>query len=309
MEFNHISVMKDECIQGLNIKPNGVYIDGTLGGAGHSMEIVKRLKTGRLVAFDKDTTAIEYSTNKLSDYADRVTIVHNDFKQFDVELDNLWVQKVDGILLDLGVSSYQIDTGERGFSYMHDAPLDMRMDTTRGKTAWDVINEYSQEDLVDIFSKYGEEPYSKRIASAIVKSRLGSPIDTTLQLVKIIERSVPSNNVKSGHPAKRVFQALRIEVNGELDELYECIIKMVRRLKPGGRLCIMTFHSLEDKIVKQAYNYLSSDCVCDKKLPMCICNHKREARIITKKPIVATEEELKVNSRSHSAKLRIIEKL
>ncbi|MBR7091408.1 MAG: 16S rRNA (cytosine(1402)-N(4))-methyltransferase RsmH, partial [Clostridia bacterium] len=272
-------------------------------------EIVKRLKTGRLVAFDKDTTAIEYSTKKLSDYADRVTIVHNDFKQFDVELDNLWVQKVDGILLDLGVSSYQIDTGERGFSYMHDAPLDMRMDTTRGKTAWDVINEYSQEDLVDIFSKYGEEPYSKRIASAIVKSRLGSPIDTTLQLVKIIERSVPFNNVKSGHPAKRVFQALRIEVNGELDELYECIIKMVRRLKPGGRLCIMTFHSLEDKIVKQAYNYLSSDCVCDKKLPICICNHKREARIITKKPIVATEEELKVNSRSHSAKLRIIEKL
>jgi len=309
MEFKHISVMLDECIEGLNINPTGTYIDGTLGGAGHSTEIVKKLTTGRLIAFDKDTTAIQYSTQKLSAYADRVNIVHNDFKQFDVELDNLGIEKVDGILLDLGISSYQIDTGERGFSYMLDAPLDMRMDTTKGKTAWDVINEYSQEDLVGVFSRYGEEPYSKRIADAIVRSRLGSPIDTTLQLVKIIERSVPTKNVKSGHPAKRVFQALRIEVNGELDELYECIIKMARRLNTGGRLCIMSFHSLEDKIVKQAYNYLSSDCVCDKKLPICICKHEREVKLINKKPIVATEEELRNNSRSHSAKLRILEKI
>lgn len=309
MEFKHISVMLDECIEGLNINPTGTYIDGTLGGAGHSIEIVKKLTTGRLIAFDKDTTAIQYSMQKLSAYADRVNIVHNDFKQFDVELDNLGIEKVDGILLDLGISSYQIDTGERGFSYMQDAPLDMRMDTTKGKTAWDVINEYSQEDLVDVFSRYGEEPYSKRIADAIVRSRLGSPIDTTLQLVKIIERSVPTKNVKSGHPAKRVFQALRIEVNGELDELYECIIKMARRLNTGGRLCIMSFHSLEDKIVKQAYNYLSSDCVCDKKLPICICKHEREVKLINKKPIVATEEELRNNSRSHSAKLRILEKI
>ena len=309
MEFKHFSVMLNECIEGLDIKPNGIYIDGTLGGAGHSIEIVKKLTTGKLISFDKDTTAIEFSTNKLKDYDDKVTLIHNDFKQFDIELNNLSIEKVDGILLDLGISSYQIDTGERGFSYMQDAPLDMRMDTTKGKTAWNIVNEYSQEDLVEVFSKYGEEPYSKRIADAIVRSRLGSPIDTTLQLVKIIERSVPSKNVKSGHPAKRVFQALRIEVNGELDELYDCIIKMARRLNKGGRFCIMTFHSLEDKIVKTAFNYLASDCVCDKKLPICICNHKREVKLINKKPITATEEELKENSRSHSAKLRIIEKL
>ena len=311
MEFKHFSVMLNECIEGLNIQPAGIYIDGTLGGAGHSFEIVKKLSNkGKLIAFDKDETALEFSKEKLCQSLDKVQFIHNDFKNFASELDKLGIEKVDGILLDLGVSSYQIDTAERGFSYIQDAPLDMRMDTSATLTAYEVVNKYTENELVDIFSKYGEEPYSKRIANSIVENRKISPINTTLELAKIIEKSVPAKDKhKNGHPAKRVFQALRIEVNGELDKLYDCILNMARRLNTNGRMCVLNFHSLEDRIVKDAFNLLNSDCICDKHLPICVCHHKKEVILVNKKPITSSEEELKINPRSHSAKLRIIQKV
>ena len=308
MEYKHISVLLDECITGLNIQQNGVYVDGTVGGGGHSFEIASRLgSSGKLIGFDKDETALDVARGRLSVFGDKVKLVHCDFKEFARTLDDMGIDKVNGILLDLGVSSYQIDTADRGFSYIHDAPLDMRMDTTSPLTAYDVVNNYSESELIDLFQNYGEEKYTKRIARAIVSHRRIKPIKTTLELSKIIEDSVPAGG--QGHPAKRVFQALRIEVNQELDNLYECILSMARRLVSGGRLCIISFHSLEDKIVKDAYNLLCSDCICDKKLPVCICNHKREAILVNKKPILAGESELKNNSRSHSAKLRILQKL
>ena len=308
MEFVHFSVMLDECIENLNIKPDGIYIDGTLGGGGHSQQILNHLKGGKLLAFDKDQTAIDFCSQKLKNYAKNITFIHDDFKNFANHLKTLDIQKVDGILLDLGVSSYQIDTQERGFSYNLDAPLDMRMNTDQQKDAWEVVNTYSEEKLVDIFSRYGEEPYSKRIASAIIKYRRGQRINTTLELVEIIKHAVPQNT-KHGHPAKRVFQALRIEVNAELDKLYETLIEMARSLKTGGRLCVLTFHSLEDRIAKDAFSLLSSDCICDKKIPVCTCGHKKEVKLINKKPLTASNEELQKNPRSHSAKLRVIEKI
>lgn len=307
MQFTHISVMLNECIDNLNINPNGIYIDGTLGGGGHSLQILSKLNKGKLIAFDKDKTAINFCQQKLEKYLDKVVFINDDFKNFKQHLDELKIQKVDGILLDLGVSSYQIDTASRGFSYIHDAPLDMRMNQDQQKTAFDVVNYYSEERLTDIFSRYGEEPYSKRIAHQIIFARKQKPISTTLQLAEIIKRSVPPQ--QQGHPAKRVFQAIRIEVNAELDELEDCIKEMARSLNKDGRMCVLTFHSLEDKITKQAFAELCADCICDKKIPVCICHHKKEAVLVNKKPITATNEELNLNPRAHSAKLRVLQKI
>jgi 16S rRNA (cytosine1402-N4)-methyltransferase len=301
--------MLDESIQNLNIRPDGVYIDGTLGGGGHTSEILARLTTGRLIAFDKDQDAIDYCKTKLKDYTDKITYIHDDFKSFAKHLDTLGIDHVDGILLDLGVSSYQIDNADRGFSYMNDAPLDMRMNVDQQKDAWEIVNHYTEDHLTKIFSNYGQEPYSKRIAHAIILARKNGNIDTTKQLVDVIQSVIPHDSKKQGHPAKRVFQALRIEVNGELDKLYDCVVDMTRHLSSGGRICILTFHSLEDKLVKDAFNMLTSDCICDKKMPICVCHHKKEATLVTKKPILASEQEQQNNPRSHSAKLRVLQKI
>lgn len=309
MQFRHVPVMLNECIDNLKIVPNGIYIDGTLGGGGHSGVILSKLNEGKLIAFDKDEVAINHCKKKFAKYGDKIVYINDDFKNFKKHLEKLGVQKVDGVLLDLGVSSYQIDTSERGFSYMQDAPLDMRMNQNQTKDAWQVVNEYAETKLVNIFSQYGQEPFSKRIAHAIVLARKNKKIDTTSQLVEIIQNAIPHKNSNQGHPAKRVFQAIRIEVNGELEHLYDCVVDMARSLNNEGRLCILTFHSLEDKIVKDAFSMLSSDCICDKKMPVCICHHKKEGVLVNKKPIEATETELKENPRSHSAKLRVYQKI
>lgn len=309
MEFRHVPVMLNECIDSLKILPNGVYIDGTLGGGGHSSEILTKLNKGKLIAFDKDVVAINHCKEKLAKYKEKITYINDDFKNFKKYLDELNIRQVDGILLDLGVSSYQIDTGERGFSYMQDAPLDMRMNQNQTKDAWQVVNKYPESKLVEIFSQYGQEPFSKRIAHAIVIARKEQNIDTTTQLVDIIQKVVPHQKNNQGHPAKRVFQAIRIEVNGELDHLKDCLVEMARSLKSGGRLCVLTFHSLEDKITKDAFLMLSSDCICDKKIPICVCHHKKEGILVNKKPVVADKDELERNPRSHSAKLRVFQKL
>lgn len=310
MEFEHFSVMKTECIDALNIKSDGIYVDATVGGAGHSLEIAKRLKTGKLICFDKDLEAVNVAKQRLSEYKNVVTVVNSEFKDFAKVLDDLGIDKIDGVLIDLGVSSYQIDNFERGFSYMHDAPLDMRMDQNQDFSAYNVVNEYDEKELADIFFKYGEEKFSRQIAKKIVEKRKKCEIKTTFQLVDIIDECVPAKiRFKSGHPAKRVFQAIRIEVNGELDGLYDCLVCFARRLNKGGRMAVLSFHSLEDRIVKLAFNRLQTDCLCDKKLPVCVCNHKAEVKLVNKKPILASEEELSKNSRSHSAKLRVIEKL
>lgn len=310
MQFNHYSVMKTECIDALNIKEDGIYLDATVGGAGHSFEIAKRLKTGKLICLDKDNEAVAVAADRLKEFGDIVKVVNSEFKNFERVLDELEIEKVDGILIDLGVSSYQIDNPNRGFSYMHDAPLDMRMDTSQNFSAYNVVNEYSEKQLADIFYNYGEEKFSRQIAKKIVEIRKKSPILTTFSLVNIIEQCVPAKiRFKSGHPAKRIFQAIRIEVNAELSGLYDCLVAMARRLKTGGRMAVLSFHSLEDRIVKQAFNMLQTDCLCDKKMPICICKHKAEVKLVNKKPIVASENELRENSRSHSAKLRVVEKI
>ena len=307
MEFNHVSVMLNECIEGLNIKPDGIYVDGTLGGAGHSKEIVKRLNiNGRLIAFDKDTDALTVSKNRLKEY-DNITFIHNDYKNMCEVLEELGIKEVDGILLDLGVSSYQLDNRERGFSYIGDAELDMRMNREQSLTAKDVVNNYSEEKLANIFFTYGEEKFSRKIASNIVKNR---PIKTTSELASIIEKSIPASvRFKNGNPCKKVFQAIRIEVNEELEGLQDALISMGRKLKSGGRMCVITFHSLEDRICKTAFNELYKDCICPPHQPICTCDKRREVVLINKKPITASKEELAVNSRSASAKLRIIEKI
>lgn len=307
-EFAHIPVLYRETLEGLQIKPNGIYVDGTLGGGGHSKGIAEKLTSGRLIANDLDTEAIEAAKIKLDSLTSKVTFVHDDYKNILKHLDELNVDKVDGILLDLGVSSYQIDTAERGFSYMKDAPLDMRMDREGGQqSAYDVVNGYTPEELAKIFFEYGEERFSRKIASDIVKARAKKPIETTLELADLIVAGYPAG-FKFGHPAKRVFQALRIEVNGELDGLYDAVEGMTRRLKTGGRMCVITFHSLEDRIVKTCFKQLELDCVCDKRVPVCVCGKVSEIKIITKKPIEASAEELNNNKRAESAKLRIIEK-
>ena len=312
MEFKHISVMLDECIAGLSIRASGVYMDGTLGGGGHSSEIAKRLdKDGTLVMFDLDKEAIAFASKRLEPFPCHKIFAHSNFKDFKQVLAENKISGLDGILLDLGVSSYQIDNPERGFSYIADGPLNMAMDADSPLTAEVVVNEYTETELERIFKDYGEERFSKSIASAIVKHRREKRIDSTLELANIVASAVPAKfRFNSGHPAKRIFQAIRIEVNGELSSLNDCILSMFREgLNAGGRLCIITFHSLEDRIVKNAFNLLSSDCICDKRLPVCVCHHKKEGVLVNKKPITPSEAELEANPRAHSAKLRIIEKL
>lgn len=307
MEFKHIPVLLEECIDALKINSKGTYVDGTLGGGGHSLQIAKRLDNeGLLIANDRDVEALEAGKARLKDYSDRVKFIHGNYKDIPKKLP----EKVDGILLDLGISSYQIDNAERGFSYINDAKLDMRMDKSQALTAEDVINTYSQRELSTIIRKYGEENFANRIANNIVVNRANSPIDTTSKLAKIIEDSYPAKfRWAKGHPAKKTFQAIRIEVNDELSGLYECVIDLARCLKPDGRLAIITFHSLEDRIVKNAYKYLEQDCICDKNSPICTCDKRKEIKILTKKPLIPTEKELEMNSRAKSSKLRILKKL
>ena len=309
-DFEHIPIMLDDVIKGLKIKENGIYVDGTLGGAGHSSEIVKRLSTGKLIGIDQDHDALKKAGEVLSPYKDNVILVHNNYENIDKVLDELDIEKVDGILLDIGVSSYQLDEGSRGFSYHQDAKLDMRMDTTKDFSAWNVVNEYSEKDLEDIIWRYGEDTWAKRIADFIVEERSKKTIDTTLELVEVIKKAIPKKvRMEGGHPARQTFQAIRIEVNRELDVLINSIEKMVGLLNPGGRLAIITFHSLEDRIVKDTYRELFKECICPPELPICTCDKKREVKIITRKPIVADGDELEYNSRARSAKLRIVEKI
>ncbi len=309
IEFQHIPVMLNECIEGLNIKENGIYVDGTLGGAGHSSVIASQLKNGKLIGIDKDQDALTVSGERLAQYGDRVVLVKSDFKDMASVLDNLAIESVDGILLDLGISSYQVDTAERGFSYRFDGELDMRMDRTQTLSAYHVVNEYSQEQLARIIWQYGEDQFSRLIAKKIVEARSIAPITRTSQLKEIIENCVPKKFQQNGSPCKKTFQAIRIEVNGELTRLKESIVEMIGKLKIGGRLVIITFHSLEDRIVKDIFKEESIGCICDKKLPVCVCNHKARVKLVNKKPIVATEEELEYNKRSKSAKVRIVERI
>lgn len=311
MEFAHIPVMLDECLEGLNIKADGIYVDGTVGGAGHSIEIVKRLSgNGRLICVDKDEDALKAAGERLAPYSDRVTFIHDDYKNLVAELDSIGVGKVDGILLDLGVSSYQLDNAERGFSYMKDAPLDMRMDRSQRISAYEVVNGYSESELARILFDYGEEKLARQIARNIVRARAEKPIETTLELAQIVEDTYPAKTRwKFGHPAKRTFQAIRIEVNDELSTLGEAVTQMARRLEKGGRMAVITFHSLEDRIVKSAFKELSLACTCPPDFPVCVCGKVQEVELVNKKPIVASEGELEKNSRSQSAKLRVIEKL
>ncbi len=308
MEFNHISVLLAECMDGLNIKADGIYVDGTAGGAGHSSEIAKRLTSGRLIAFDKDPVAVGKARERLSKYPN-ATVVESDFSEMANVLSDMGIDKVDGILLDLGVSSYQLDTPERGFSYNHDAPLDMRM-SKKGLSAADIINGYEKKDLVRIFREFGEEKFSLQIASNIIKKRSEKPIETTLELVDIIRMSIPAAaRREGGHPAKRIFQAVRIAVNSELESLSLCLDTAFQKLNVGGRMAIITFHSLEDRMVKQKFVALNKGCICPPDFPICVCGNKPKAKLINKKPIEASEEELAVNKRSKSAKLRVCEKL
>ena len=310
MEFKHVPVMLNECIEGLNIKPTGIYLDGTLGGAGHSSEIVKRLTTGKLIAIDKDEEALAVAKERLKEYSDKIIFIHDDFKNAIENLDKLGIGKIDGVLLDLGVSSYQLDNAERGFSYNSDAPLDMRMDQSQSMNAYEVVNNYSEKELADVLWKYGEEKLSRKIAFNIVKARQKAPIKTTLELAQIVLDSYPAKlRWKGGNPCKRTFQAIRIEVNGELRGLSEAIEALTLRLNEGGRICVITFHSLEDRIAKQIFVYLEKDCICPPEQLICTCNKRRDIKIITKHPILPTEEELEINTRSQSAKLRIAERI
>lgn len=311
MEFHHVSVMLEETVQGLVTDPQGTYVDCTLGGGGHSHRIAELLAPeGRLIGLDQDEAAIRAATERLADVGCRVEIVHSNFRHLEKVLHGLGIEQVDGVVFDLGVSSHQIDTAERGFSYMQDAPLDMRMDPEASLSAYEVVNTYSQEELARIFHDYGEERWGKRIAEFIVKEREESPIKTTGELVEVICKAVPKavRRASAGHPAKRIFQAIRIEVNDELGILENAFKTAVRFLKPGGRLAIITFHSLEDRIAKQTLKEMARGCICPPELPVCICKHKPEIKLLGK-PKQATKEELRDNSRSKSAKLRIAEKL
>ncbi|MDE7182046.1 MAG: 16S rRNA (cytosine(1402)-N(4))-methyltransferase RsmH [Clostridia bacterium] len=309
--FSHVPVMLEQCMQGLNIKDGGTYFDGTVGGGGHSFEILKRsAPTGKLIATDLDEDAIKAATDRLSGFSGRFQIYKSDYKDYAEVLDLANVQSLDGVMLDFGVSSYQLDNGERGFSYMNpDAPLDMRMDRSQDLNAEILLNTYSQRELARILREYGEERFAPEIAANIVKSRAEKPLKTSGELSKIIESSIPAKFRQNGPCARKSFQAIRIAVNGELEGLYECVVGLTRRLKKGGRIAILTFHSLEDRIVKQAFKFLETDCICDKSLPVCVCGKKKEIEIITKKPITADEAETKINSRSKCAKLRIAEKI
>ncbi len=309
MEFKHISVLKQESINGLNIKPDGVYVDCTTGGGGHSLEIAKKLTTGRLICIDKDTDALAAAHERLADYLDKITFVNNNFANIDEILAELGIDGVDGILADLGVSSYQIDTATRGFSFMKDARLDMRMDKSQTLDAEYVVNHYSEADLARIMFDYGEERNSRQIARKIVKQREQKPITTTFELRDIVVSSYPPKFQGKPSLCNKVFQAIRIEVNNELNDLPKAVEKMLQVLKKNGRICIITFHPLEDRIIKNTFKLHSTDCICPPRLPKCVCNHKADVKLITRHPIVPTDNELLSNTRSGSAKLRIAEKL
>ena len=308
MEFKHISIMLDQVIEGLNIQPNGIYVDGTLGGAGHSSEICKHLDGGRLIGIDQDRDAIAAAKKRLEPFP-FVTIVKSNYVNMDTILNDLDVPEVNGILLDLGVSSYQFDNGERGFSYRVDAPLDMRMDQDNPMTAKDVVNTYTEQDLYRIIRDYGEDPFANRIARRIVQEREKKAIETTFELNEIIKEAIPAAaRRKGGHPSKKTYQALRIEINHELSVLENSIDGMIDRLADGGRLCIITFHALEDRIVKAAFRKAENPCICPPEFPVCVCGNKSKGKVITRKPIEASPEELEYNPRSSSAKLRIFER-
>ncbi len=309
-KFHHVSVLLWECIEGLNIKPDGIYVDGTLGGAGHSSEIVKRLDSGRHIGIDRDNVALKAAGERLAPYADKVTLVHSNFCEIKQVLDDLGIEGVDGILLDLGVSSPQLDDGARGFSYMADAPLDMRMNNEDPLTAHDVVNSWPYEELKRILYDYGEERYAPQIASAICRKREAKPIETTLELVDVIRSAMPPAALREKqHPAKRSFQAIRIAVNDELGSVEKVMRDAIPKLNKGGRLAVITFHSLEDRIVKNAMVEASRGCTCPPSFPVCVCGKKPQVKLITRKPIVSSDEELAVNPRARSAKLRICEKL
>jgi len=308
-EFKHKSVLLDETIEGLAIKPDGIYVDGTLGGGGHSYQICRNLsKQGRLIGIDQDDAAIEAATARLQEFADRVTVVRSNYCNMKNVLQELGIEKVDGIVLDLGVSSYQLDTVERGFSYKYDTDLDMRMDRRQTLTAKDIVNNYSEKELFRIFRDYGEEQFSQNIAKHIVRNRQEKEIQTTFELNEIIKAAIPAKMRTNGHPSKRVFQAIRIECNKELDVLRDTMDTMVELLNPGGRLSIITFHSLEDRIVKSAYRKYENPCTCPPEFPVCVCGKKPLGKSVSRKPILPSKEELEVNSRSKSAKLRVFEK-
>ncbi len=310
MEFNHYSVLLPETIEQLHIKEDGIYVDGTLGGGGHSFEIAKRLTTGRLIGIDQDYDALEAAGERLRPFEDRVTFVHSNYEAMVERVHELGMDKVDGILLDLGVSSFQLDTPERGFSYMvEDAPLDMRMNQDNPMTAADIVNDYAEEELYRMIRDYGEDRFAKNIAKNIVKERKNGRIETAGQLNRIIEMSIPKKlQMTGGHPAKRTYQAIRIELNRELDVLAQNLDAFIDLLDDGGRICIITFHSLEDRIVKNTFKKNQDPCTCPKDFPVCVCGKKSKGRVITRKPILPTEEELKQNTRSRSAKLRVFER-
>lgn len=309
-EFTHAPVLLNECIEGLDIKPDGIYVDGTLGRAGHSSEIIKRLEDGRLIGIDRDMTAIIEAGEKLRQYGDRFTAVHGNFSRIGEILDDLGIDKVDGMLFDLGVSSPQLDDGERGFSYMTDAPLDMRMDRDQSLTAYEIVNTWSEEELRRILFDYGEERYSPKIAAEICRRREKSPIGTTTELAEIIKSAMPAKALREKqHPAKRSFQAIRIAVNDELGEVSDMLDTAADRLKIGGRLCVISFHSLEDRLVKNAIRRREQGCTCPKNFPVCVCGFVQTLKSVTRKPITPTDEELESNPRSRSAKLRIAQRV
>ena len=309
-EFHHVSVLLEECIDGLNIRPDGIYVDGTLGGAGHSSRIAEKLTTGRLIGIDRDPVALKAAGERLAPFGDRVQMVHSNFCEMDSALESLGIDGVDGILLDLGVSSPQLDDGQRGFSYMVDAPLDMRMNGQDSLDAKQIVNQWPYEELKRILYDYGEERFAPRIAAAICKRREEKEIETTLELVDIIRSAMPASALQEKqHPAKRSFQAIRIAVNDELGSVERAMKKAIPLLNPGGRLAVITFHSLEDRIVKQAMAEAAKGCTCPPEFPVCVCGKKPQVKLITRKPIVSGEEELDRNPRARSAKLRICEKL
>ena len=310
MEFRHRSVLLEETIEGLHIKPDGIYVDGTLGGGGHAFEVCSRLgNKGIFVGVDQDAAAIEAAGQRLKGFGEKVRIVRSNYRDVKSQLQKLGIDKVDGIILDLGVSSYQLDTAERGFSYREDAPLDMRMDTRQVRTARDIVNEYSEMELFHVIRDYGEDRFAKNIAKHLVKRRKEKPVETTGELAEIINGAIPMKyQKKSGHPAKRTFQAIRIELNRELEVLKDSLDDMIELLNPGGRLCIITFHSLEDRIVKSAFRRNENPCTCPPDFPVCVCGNVSKGRIVTKKPVLPGEREMEENSRSKSAKLRIFER-
>ena len=312
MEFNHYSVLLNETIENLNIKPDGIYVDGTLGGGGHAYQVASRLsEKGRLIGIDQDADAIAAAGERLKEFGDKITIIRSNYANMKEELHRIGVEKVDGIVLDLGVSSFQLDTPERGFTYRDEnAPLDMRMDDRQSLTAKDIVNGYSEMDLYRIIRNYGEDKFAKNIAKHIVQERAKKPIKTTGELTEIIRASIPMKvQVTGGHPAKRTFQAIRIELNKELEVLQNNLDDMIDLLNPGGRICIITFHSLEDRIVKTNFKRNENPCTCPSDFPVCVCGKKSKGKVVTRKPILPSEEELEVNSRSKSAKLRVFERV